>query len=104
MRLFGAGVQCKLVKEATGHRSDAVDKYEITSDNQREMMSKIMAGEHVDEVREVQVPVELPKDKEVVNIQCQNNSEIEANAENSKKLCCRSNQYRYLYWESDSKC
>ena len=39
-RLFRAGVPRKLVKEATGHTSDAVDKYQITSDAQREMMSK----------------------------------------------------------------
>ena len=41
-RLFRAGVQRKLVKECTGHLSDAVDKYQITSDEQREMMSKIL--------------------------------------------------------------
>ena len=42
-RLFQAGVQRKLVKECTGHMSDAVDKYQITSDEQREVMSKILA-------------------------------------------------------------
>ena len=51
-RLFHAGVDRKLVKEATGHSSDAVDKYQITSDEQREMMSRIIAGNqtHVSEV------------------------------------------------------
>ena len=44
MRLFQAGVQRKLVKEATGHRSDAVDSYQITSDEQRQSLSKIIAG------------------------------------------------------------
>ena len=43
-RLFQAGVDRKLVKEATGHTSDAVDKYQITSDQQRREMSKILAG------------------------------------------------------------
>ena len=44
-RLFQAGVDRKLVKEVTGHRSDAVDAYQITSDEQRESLSKIIAGE-----------------------------------------------------------
>ena len=43
-RLFRAGVDRKLVKEATGYFSDAVDKYQITSDDQRQMMSRIIAG------------------------------------------------------------
>ena len=51
-RLFRAGVQRKLVKEATGHASDAIDKYQITSDAQHEMMSKIIAGPQVDVVKE----------------------------------------------------
>ena len=42
-RLFQAGVQRKLVKECTGHKSDAVDKYQITSDAQRAEVSKIIA-------------------------------------------------------------
>ena len=41
-RLFQAGVQRKLVKEVTGHLSDAVDKYQITSDKQQATMSKIL--------------------------------------------------------------
>ena len=55
-RLFRAGVQRKAVKEATGHSSDAVDKYQITSDEQRAMMSRVIAGEHKDEVCEVTNP------------------------------------------------
>ena len=43
-RLFQAGVQRKIVKECTGHRSDAVDKYQITSDEQRETVSEIIAS------------------------------------------------------------
>ena len=42
-RLFQAGVERKLVKEFTGHRSDALDAYQITSDDQRESLSKILA-------------------------------------------------------------
>ena len=35
IRLFQAGVDRKLVKEATGHRSDSIDTYQITCDEQR---------------------------------------------------------------------
>ena len=42
-RLFRAGVPRKLVKEVTGHASDAVDKYQITSDKQREELNTIIA-------------------------------------------------------------
>ena len=42
-RMFRAGVQRKLVKECTGHSSDAIDKYQITSEEQREAMSNILA-------------------------------------------------------------
>ena len=44
-RLFNAGVDRKLVKEFTGHTSDAVDQYQITSHHQREQISKIVSGE-----------------------------------------------------------
>ena len=43
-RLFQAGVQRKIVKECTGHRSDAVDQYQITSEAQKETVSKILAS------------------------------------------------------------
>ena len=43
-RLFRSGVDRKLVKEYSGHSSDAVDAYQITSDEQREKMSKIIKG------------------------------------------------------------
>ena len=42
-RLFQAGIDQKLVKEYTGHRSDAVDYYQIISDKQRETLSEILA-------------------------------------------------------------
>ena len=44
-RLFNAGVDRKLVKEFTGHTSDAVDQYQITSHEQCEQISKIVNGE-----------------------------------------------------------
>ena len=39
-RLFQAGIDRKLVKEVTGHMSDAIDKYQVTSHQQQRAMSK----------------------------------------------------------------
>ena len=41
-RLFRAGVDRKLVKEFTGHCSDAVDAYQVTSFEQRKHMSNVV--------------------------------------------------------------
>ena len=41
-RLFQAGVDRKIVKEITGHTSDDLDKYQITSKKQKEHVSKIL--------------------------------------------------------------
>ena len=41
-RLFQAGVPKKLIIKVTGHRSDAVDVYAETSDEQRKMISNII--------------------------------------------------------------
>ena len=35
----------KIVKEYTGHTSDAVDQYQITSADQRKKLSEIIGGE-----------------------------------------------------------
>ena len=42
-RLFQAGVNRKLIKEFTGHVSNAVDAYSITSDSQQGQISNILA-------------------------------------------------------------
>ena len=44
-RLFQAGQDVKLVKEITGHVSDAVTKYQTTSDMQRMSVSSIIQGD-----------------------------------------------------------
>ena len=44
-RLFQAGVDRKIVKEFSGHASDTVDKYQITSDQQHAELSSIIAGQ-----------------------------------------------------------
>ena len=48
-RLFRAGIDRKLVKETTGHSSDAVDKYQITGHDQRKMISTVLQGCNVAE-------------------------------------------------------
>ena len=40
----------KLVKEVTGHRSDAIDCYQITSDEQRQKLSEIIACSNTENV------------------------------------------------------
>ena len=46
-RLFQAGINRKIIKEYTGHSSDAVDKYQITSHDQRKELSAAITGESV---------------------------------------------------------
>ena len=41
-RLFQAGVEKKIVREVTGHVSDVLDKYQVTSNEQKEHVSKIL--------------------------------------------------------------
>ena len=54
-QLFQAGVDRKLVKEFSGHSSDAVDAYQITSDAQRKQISSVIAGESDTKSTEKQV-------------------------------------------------
>ena len=93
MRLFRAGVQRKLVKETTGHRSDVVDKYQITSDAQREQMSEIMCNDvenNVKEVRDTSVVEQNVKETtenkaKVSKVNLSNgvsNSEVDVDSEN----------------------
>ena len=44
--LFRQGIDRKLVKEFTSYSSDAVDQYQITSDKQRQEISKVIAGDN----------------------------------------------------------
>ena len=43
-RLFQTDVDRKIIKEYTGHVSDAVDKYQITLDAQKEHVSRVLNG------------------------------------------------------------
>ena len=51
-RLFRAEVDKKLIKEMTGHRSDAVDAYAITSMEQKKMLSEVLKGKSEAKVKE----------------------------------------------------
>ena len=46
-RLSNRGVPKNIIKECTGHRSDAVDKYMVTSDSQKERCSKIVKSKSI---------------------------------------------------------
>ena len=70
-RLFNAGVDRKLVKEFTGHASDAVDQYQIMSDTQREQISKIIGGEKPSEKQSDQV-----QGSNVVEIEVKNKGDV----------------------------
>ena len=67
-RLFQAGVDRKIVKEFTGHASDPVDKYQITSDDQRCQISNVISGESVKK--------SVEKEPSKVSIEPNNNLEI----------------------------
>ena len=61
--LFQAGVDRKIIKEYTGHVSDAVDKYQATSHAQREHVSKVLSGNFDDKV----VNIDAEKDTKETN-------------------------------------
>ena len=42
--LFQAGVQRKLIKEYSGHHSEALDRYQIPSEKQIQEISSVLAG------------------------------------------------------------
>ena len=86
-RLFNAGVQRKLVKEATGHALDTMDKYQITSDQQRELMSSILANKHETSVTETEncnkvAPIKEPQVQVTVSPQAK-----ECNCMKQKEHC-----------------
>ena len=69
-RLFRGGVDRKLVKEFTGHSSDAVDEYQVTSDEQREMLSKIIAGKKEQTIPIPSLDLSVSDKQEGSNIGC----------------------------------
>ena len=68
-RLFQAGEDVKLIKEVTGHISDAVTKYQETSDAQRMHVSSVIQGD----VKPIKLseaePMEVVQDVKVPSIE-----------------------------------
>ena len=69
-RLFQAGQNVKIVKEITGHISDAVHKYQTTSDQQRMGASSVIQGDlkpkklsEADQMQIVESPNIAPNEK-----------------------------------------
>ena len=58
-RLSNAGVPTKIIKECTGHRSDAVNKYLVTSAHQKEACSRIVSGKSTASST-VSIPPKMP--------------------------------------------
>ena len=66
------------MKEFTGQRSDAVDKYQITSDAQHQKMSNIISGNNPDEGNVVSVePKKCPKEgRNTIEISVKNSNHV----------------------------
>ena len=58
-RLFRGGIDRKLVNEATGHRSDAVDNYRVMSIQQRKAMSDVIKGQNEEKVAQSKTEPEV---------------------------------------------
>ena len=80
-RLFQAGVDLKLIKEYTGHCSDVVDKYSITSENQRENISTIIAGKPVEKVQESCIEATKKSDVKLTVKSSDSNTKVQCNCQ-----------------------
>ena len=69
--LFRAGVDRKLVKEAMGYHSDAVDKYQVTSHEQRKAMSAILQNNPVQHIEQKKIPNVEEKDEKCTKTETQ---------------------------------
>ena len=79
-RMFRAGMQKKIIREMSGHRSDALEQYEITSDKQKEQASAILQKPPVKETcREVTETLSIaPKEQESVKENSVSNVSVRA--------------------------
>ena len=68
-RLFQAGISTKLVKEITGHVSDAVNKYQSTSDEQRIGVAAIIQGDVNEKKLSEAVQMEVVPQVESISIE-----------------------------------
>ena len=75
-RLFRSGVDRTLIKEFTGHLSDAIDNYQVTSDQQRENISKVIGGEVNETViscKESELKVVMKETNQLTPMSCECN-------------------------------
>ena len=56
-RLSDAGIPKKVMKECTGHVSDAIDKYMVTSDSEREKIFDVLSADPINVLANVQKSV-----------------------------------------------
>ena len=89
-RLFQAGVQRKLVKEVTGHTSDAVDQYQITSVEQRKALSHIIVNKSSNEVKEVESKIGH-NDRNGINVEATSEEQCMCNCKKAKTSIDQSN-------------
>ena len=87
--LFQAGVDRKLVEETMGYHSDAVDKYQVTSHEQRKAMSAILQNNPVQHIEQKKIPNVEEKDEKCTKIETKvtidsadNNKSVKLNAKN----------------------
>ena len=66
--LFQAGVDRKLVKEAMGYHSYVVDKYQVTSHEQRKAMSAILQNNPVQHIEQKKFLMLRKKMKNVLKV------------------------------------
>ena len=60
-RLFQSGLDPKIIKDFTGHRSDALHAYEVTSAEQCKNISEILRGSKSEESINESEPNVIPK-------------------------------------------
>ena len=64
-RLFQVVVDINVTREHTGHRSDALNQYQVTSEDQKRKSSDVLAGNVNDNVKPKKAKVEMPSEFEV---------------------------------------
>ena len=77
-----------MVKEYSGHHSDALDQYQITSEHQKEMISEVLAGPKPKQVEISDVQNEVKETKACTSdaVSKQNNQDL------STEIACDCNK------------
>ena len=80
-RLFNKGVDRKLIKEFVEHTSDAVDAYQVTSEEQRASLSNIIKAEggsvniEQNEIQDSDMQISVKQKSEVGSLCCSCNNQ-----------------------------